>query len=295
MSILPPLFFESVIDGLILGFIYALMSVGLTLIFSIMKLSNFAHGEVYMLGGYALYYISSLFPGINPILGLPMALAVGFVVGSVFEVAYIRDAFVKPMERPFEYAMLATFALSIFLQNFALQAFGSFVHTAPSFVSGSILLGYLTLSLNRVVLAVVATISLLLLYLFIKYTKTGRAWRAVAQNRIGALVSGIDDAKVRILAYGTGTSLAALSGALLATIYGIWPSCGFEPLVIAFVVITLGGLGSIKGAFIGSLVVGLINSFVAIYASPSYAYVVMYLALILVLIIRPSGLFGEKG
>jgi branched-chain amino acid transport system permease protein len=290
---IPTLFLEVILNGLVLGLIYALMSIGLTLIFSIMRLSNFTHGEFYMIGGYAIYLTSS-FLGIHSFLALPSSLVAGFLVGIAIEKTFIEDAFKKAIERPFEYAMLATLALSILLQNLAKEIVGPFHHSAPLFVSGSIQILAFTLSLNRLVILVITVVSLAGLYYFIANTRTGRAWRAVSQNIRGAIISGIDDAKARLLAYGFGAALAALSGGLLSTVYGIWPSVGFTPLVLSFVIITLGGLGSLKGAFIGALIVGLAHSLISSYFSPSYADVAMYLILLFVLVFRPTGLFGEK-
>lgn len=290
---IPTFFLEAILNGLVLGLIYALISIGLTLIFSIMKLSNFAHGEFYMIGGYAIYLASS-FLGIHSFLALPFSLIAGFLVGIAIEKAFIEDAFTKMIERPFEYAMLATLALAILLQNLAKEIVGPFHHSAPLFVAGNIQFLTFTLSLNRIVIMIITVISLVGLYYFVTKTKTGRAWRAVSQNIRGAIISGIDDARVRLLAYGFGAALAALSGGLLSTVYGIWPNVGFTPLVLSFVIITLGGLGSIKGAFIGALIVGLAHSLISSYASPSYADVAMYLILLFVLVIKPTGLFGEK-
>jgi len=270
------------------------MSTGLTLIYGVMRLSNFAHGEYYMLGGYALYFTVAGF-GLSPLLCLPAAILAGFVVGSSVERVIIRDTYTKVMARPLEYAMLGTMMVSALLQNLAVQIFGPFVHSTPPYVTGSVQVFQVTLSFDRLVAGAVSLASLLFVYYLVQTTKTGRAWRAVAQNRAGAIVSGISISHVNLLAYGTGAGLAALCGALLTPIYGVWPSIGWTPLVLSFVIIVLGGLGSIKGAFVGSLIVGLTHSFVAGYWSPAYADVTMYLVMLGVLLIKPTGLFGQKG
>jgi len=289
---LPPLFFDFLITGIVLGLIYALMTTGLTLIYGVMRLSNFAHGEYYMIGGYALLF-STLALGTPSIINLPFAMIGGLLVGFAIERLVIRDTYTKVMVRPFEYAMLGTMASAILLQNLAKEVFGPFVRSAPAFVPGSIEILQVTLSLNRVVAMAVSLVTLLLLYLFIMKTRTGRAWRAVAQNRTGAVISGISIGRANFLAYGVGAALAGLSGALLTPIYGVWPNIGWGPLVLSFVIMVLGGVGSYKGALIGALIVGLIHSFIAGYVSPPYADVAMYAVLLAVLVLKPKGMFGQ--
>lgn len=231
--------------------------------------------------------------GLPPILCLLAAILVGLLVGFSVERSLIRDTYTKVMARPFEYAMLGTMMVSVLLQNVAVQVFGPFVHSSPAFVPGSLEVLHVTLSYNRVVAITVSLASLLFVYYLVNTTKTGRAWRAVAQNRVGAIVSGINVSHVNLLAYGTGAALAGLSGALLTPIYGVWPNIGWSPLILSFVIIVLGGLGSIQGALIGSLIVGLTHSFVAGYWSPPYADVAMYLVMLAVLVVKPTGLFGQ--
>ncbi len=289
---LPPLFFDFILTGVVLGLIYALMSTGLTLIYGVMRLSNFAHGEYYMIGGYALYFATVAF-GLPPVISLFVAISAGMLVGFVVERLLIRDTYTKVMARPFEYAMLGTMSMSVLLQNLAKEVWGPFVHSTPPFVPGSLEILLVTLSMNRVVAMAVSLASLLFVYYFIMNTRTGRAWRAVAQNRAGAIISGISVGRACLFAYGAGAGLAALSGALLTPVYGVWPNIGWTPLVLSFVIMVLGGLGSMKGALIGALIVGLTHSFVAGYLSPAYADVAMYLVLLLVLVFRPTGLFGQ--
>lgn len=277
-----------------LGLIYALMSTGLTLIYGVMRLSNFAHGEYYMIGGYALLF-STLLLGIPPIICLPFSLIAGLLVGFAVERLLIRDTYTKVMARPFEYAMLGTMAVSTLLQNAAKEVFGPFVRSTPPFIPGSIQISLVSLSLNRVFAMIVSVATFILLYYFVMTTKTGRAWRAVAQNRTGAIISGISNSRVCFFAYGTGAALAALSGALLTPVYGVWPNIGWAPLTLSFVIMVLGGLGSMKGAIIGGLIVGLTHSFIAGYWSPAYADVAMYAVLILTLVVKPTGLFGQAG
>jgi branched-chain amino acid transport system permease protein len=246
-----------------------------------------------MLGGYALYF-TVVGLGLPPILCLFAAILGGVAVGFSVERLLIRDTYTRVMARPLEYAMLGTMMISVLLQNLAVQIFGPYIHSTPPFVTGSLQILQVTLSYDRVVASAISLASLLFVYYLVQATRTGRAWRAVAQNRVGAIVSGISVSRVNLLAYGTGAGLAGLCGALLTPIYGVWPSVGWTPLVLSFVIIVLGGLGSIKGALVGSLIIGLTHSFVAGYWSPAYADVIMYLVMLAVLLIKPTGLFGQK-
>ena len=270
------------------------MSTGLTLIYGVMRLANFAHGEYYMIGGYALLF-STLALGIPPIICLPFSMLAGLLVGFAVERLLIRDTYTKVMARPLEYAMLGTMAVSTLLQNVAKEALGPFVRSTPPFVPGSVDIFQVSLSMNRIVAMAVSIASFIFLYYFVMTTKTGRAWRAVAQNRMGAIISGVNNSRVCFFAYGTGGALAGLAGALLTPVYGVWPNIGWGPLTLSFVIIVLGGLGSMKGALIGGLIVGLTHSFIAGYLSPAYADVAMYGVLILTLLVKPTGLFGQAG
>lgn len=287
-----PLMIELVTLGLVLAAIYALMTIGITLIYGIMKVSNFAHGEFYMIGAYAAYYTVK-FLNVPTVFSIPPAIAAGFALGYMVERLIIRDTYVKKIERPGEYAMLATLGLSILLQNIAREVFGPFMRSTPPLMPGRITLYLTALSLDRIIALMISVVALVALYFFIRRTKTGRAWRAVAQNKVGALVTGIDTEKACRLSYSTGGALAALAGSLLAPVYAVYPNMGFWPLIISFVAMTLGGLGSIEGSLIAAVLIGLTHVFAATFIGPSYADVAMYVVLIITVVIRPTGLLGR--
>jgi len=289
-----PFLFSLLVTGLILGLIYALIGVGVTLVVGIMGLSNFAHGEFYMIGAYTLYYVASLL-GIPSILCVPFGILSGFLMGFAVEKLIIRDTYTKKLERPFEMAMLGTFTISIILPNMVKELFGPTIRSPPPFQPGSItILYFVTIALDRVIALFISASALLTLYIFIMKTQTGRCWRAVAQNRIGAIICGISIEKTCSLAYSTAGALAALAGALLSPVYGVYPHMGFAPLTISFVIVVIGGLGSIEGSLVGATIVGLVHSLIAGIVSPAYADVVMYLALLITLIFKPTGLFGGR-
>lgn len=285
--------FELIVIGLVLAFIYALMSIGITMVYGILRVVNFAHGEFYMIGGYTLYYFSTWL-GIPSMLGLPLAAIMGFLIAVLVERVIVRDVYVKTVVRPVEYVLLGTFAISVLIQNFAIAAFGPFIQTPKAFAPGLVRIITFSVSLDRLIAMVSSGLMLLMLFLFFKKTWTGRIWMAVAQNRTGALALGIDANRVNMLSFGVSGALAAIAGAFLAPVVGVYPSVGVTPLLIGFVIIVIGGLGSIEGSVIGSLVVGLVQATVSALVSPAYGEVAVWLLLIIFLALRPSGLLGEK-
>ena len=289
----PSLIAGLAIAGLILGLTYALMAIGLTLVYGIMKLSNFAHGEFCMIGAYATYYAFKLL-GLPTIACVPFGVAAGFAIGFIVERLLIRDIYVKKLERPAEYGMLGTLAVSILLVNVAKEVFGPFMKSTPPLMQGRVNLYVITIGWDRLIALVIAVLALLALHIFITRTKTGRSWRAVAQNRIGALITGVNIEKVCSLAYSSAGALAALSGSLLAPVYGLFPNMGFTPLIISFVIIVLGGLGSVEGSLVSAIIIGFTHAFTSALLGSHYANVIMYLVLIITLIIRPTGLFGGE-
>ncbi|HID62425.1 MAG TPA: branched-chain amino acid ABC transporter permease [Anaerolineae bacterium] len=285
--------------GLIMGVIYALMALGLTLIFSILRVINFAHGEFYMLGGYASYFILSAFIGLHPLLAVPLAGLIAAVIGLAFELAFLRPIHQERIERPDEYAILITFGLSFFLMNLALAVFGPYPHRPPSFFRGAVRLGFVNVSADRLTASVLALVLLALLLLVINKTWVGKALRAVSQDKQAAAVVGINPLAMNTIAFALGAGLAAVSGALLAPSFLMTPDVGAVPSIRSYVIIVLGGMGSIQGSILGGILIGLVESLGAGYfPDPSRAlnYKTAFGLVIfaLVLLFRPWGLFGRK-
>jgi len=280
-------------SGLILGSIYALMAVGVTLIYGILRVVNFAHGELYMIGGYALYFFVFTY-NLPTILGLPVAFLSGFVVAAMIEKTLIGATYSKRIDRPAEYALLATFALSILLQNLAINVLRGDLLTPPALVSGAITFAGLSLTDERILAGLVAIGAFGALGFFLKYTWQGRIWRAVAQNRDGAVAIGISVQKVSLVSFAVSGGLAAVAGGLLAPIYSVYPTVGLTPLIMAFVIIVIGGLGSVAGSFLAGLIVGASQSIVSgLTSSLSIGDAAVFLLMILFLVFRPNGLLGE--
>lgn len=285
--------------GLVIGVIYALMALGLTLIFSILGVINFAHGEFYMLGGYLSYFLLSFLTGVNPFVAVLVAGALGVVVGLVFEYLFLRPMHKGRIERPAEYAILITFGLSFFLQNLALSVFGPYPHRPPSFFSGAIDLGLVRIGADRLAASVFALILLLLLLLVIHKTWMGKALQAVSQNKDAAAIVGINPLRMNTLAFGLGVGLAAVAGALLAPSFSVTPDVGAVPSIRSYVIIVLGGMGSIPGSILGGVLIGVGESLGAGYfPDPSralnYKTVFGLVIFALVLLFRPRGFFGRK-
>ncbi|MEA3239399.1 MAG: branched-chain amino acid ABC transporter permease [Candidatus Bipolaricaulota bacterium] len=294
----PEFFLMQGANGLIMGCLYALMALGLTLIFSVLKVINFAHGEFYMIGGYTAYFLVSVIGGVNPLVGVIFAMAVLLVIGSLFEASFLRPIHLGSVDRPAEYAILVTFGLSFFLQNLVLALAGPFPHRTTSFMSGGIKIGYMTLSADRLIAAGLSLVLMAGLLLFVRKTWTGKAMRAVSQDKDAASVAGINPLWMNNIAFAIGAALAGASGALIAPIFSVVPDVGVLPSLRAYIIVVLGGMGSIKGAIIGGIVIGLVESLgAALIPDPSraLAYRELYglIIFVLVLLFRPRGLFGE--
>ncbi len=281
-------------NGLIFGLLYALIALGLSVIFSIMRVVNFAHGEFFMLGGYVLFALTVPL-GLPPLLGLVGAMAGVAAFGVVVERLLLRPIYTTRIERPEEYAIILTFGLGLLLQNAALTGIGPYELTPASFFSGSAnVMGDLWLSRDRLFAAGMAVVLIAAALVFFYRTWWGKALLATAQNRLGAAVVGIDVIAMNRLAVAIASLLAGAAGALIAPIFLVYPDVGIVPVVKAFTIIVLGGLGSIPGAVIGALLLGVVEALGSVYISVAYRDVYAFLLLILVLLFRPQGLLGQR-
>lgn len=286
-------------SGLVLGSLYALMALGLTLIFSVLKVINFAHGEFYVIGGYLSYFLLSLVAGIPPIFGVLASMVGLFFLGALVEGTLLRPIHLGQVDRPDEYAILITFGLSFLFQNLILSVFGPFPKTPPSFLQGGWRIGVMMISYDRIIAAGIAIGIMTLMMWLVRSTWSGQALRAVSQNKDAASIVGINPLRMNTLAFAIGSALAGGSGALVAPIFSMAPDAGVVPSIRSFIIVVLGGMGSIKGAIIGGLIIGLIETLgTAVIPDPSraLAYKRVYGLIIfaLVLLIRPQGLFGEE-
>lgn len=282
---------EQLLNGLVLGCMYAAVASGLTLIWGTMKMLNFAHGEFYMLGGYVLYFALSTF-GVPPSVSLLLAVAIVFILGVLVEKAVIHPL----LDRPgWELSPLViTVGLSIFLQNFALKIWGERFKNVPYFLDGTLDFFGIRMAYQRMIILIVTAVVMLGFWAFIKKAKFGIGLRATSQDRDAATLMGVNTKRVYTITFGMSCAMAALAAALLAPIFSINPWMGHAALLKGFITVVLGGLGSFEGAILGGMILGTAESISVIILSSEWKDVVAFGIFILVLIIRPSGLFGTK-
>jgi branched-chain amino acid transport system permease protein len=285
-------------NGAVIGVIYALIAVGVTLIFSILKIVNFAHGDLYMLGGYCAYYVITL-AGIPPLPAMFVAMAAIFVLAIILERLLLTPLYSDRTERKDEYGLIVTFGLAFFLRNIAVIAFGPFPLKPPSFVPGVLQIGNLIVSWDRIFAGGFGMVLILVLLYFMQRTIWGQALDAVSQSRDSAAIVGINAKRFNSLAFGMGAALAAAAGALIAPIFSLAPDMGVLANINAYVIVILGGMGSVGGSILAGLLLGEGESlFTAFFPDPTraFAYTNAFgvLVLMIVLIIRPTGLFGRR-
>ena len=279
---------SSLANGVMLGGLYALVALGLTLIFGVMKIINFAHGALMMWAMYASFWLAKL-GGVDPYLSLAVTLPLGFAVGYAVQRAVITPV----LEAPEHNQLLMTLGLALFLENLALLAFKADPRTLlVSYSQASVSLGPILLSLPRLLAFAGALAVTLLLFLFLKFTDLGKALRAAAEERDGAALVGIPVQRVYAVAFGIGTACVAAAGAMAVPFFYVSPEVGNTLVITAFVVVVLGGMGSFAGALAGGLLVGVVESLGGLFVHGSLAQIGIFALFILVLLFKPSGLLG---
>lgn len=279
---------QALLVGLLIGSVYGLMALGLALLFGVMRTINFAHGAMFTLGGYTFVVLAET-TGVSPqiaVLGAPVA---AFGIGWLIH-AWLLDSRGHPGIRHADYVLIVTFAVTIVMVNGATILFGPQFRRPPSLAPNTVEVLGLSLTADRFVAAAIALIAAVGLWAVLRYTFTGRAWRAIAQNPTGAAVVGIDQKRAHRSAFATACGLAGLAGGVLAPLTSVFPNSGVTPLLVSFVVLVVGGLGSMVGALIGGLLVGVVTSLGVVYVSSSYSDVYAYILMLGVLLIRPAGL-----
>ncbi len=278
---------QSIVNGFVIGWIYVLVALGLTIVFSIMRIVQFAHGEIYMLGAFIVYYLSVVL-GINVFIAFVIAAIVLGLVGIALERFFFRR-----FRGQVESSIIVAVGLILLLQTIVVVSFGSQDKWIPSVVTEIITVGNIRLPWERASAVLIGIILTLALFLFIQKTKSGQAMVAVAQDLEGAALQGINVDRISALSMAIGCALAAVAGALMGAIFTVSPSMGGFAMANGIAVIILGGLGSVAGAVIGGLILGFIAGIVPLYASTHVASIVGFVLIILILIIRPRGLLGR--
>jgi len=283
-------FFQQILNGLFDGSVYAIIALGLSLIFGILEVANFAHGEFYMLGAFMMYifYIT---------LGTPylLAVALGILVMAGLGAASER-VFIRPvLDRGWQIPMITTLAMSIIIQNLALAIWGADPRPAKTRYSTTVAtIGPLYLSYQRVIVLAAAIACFVGLHLFVQKTKTGKAMRAVSQNREACVVFGIDVERISMITFGIGAGLSGVAAALVSPIFTIAPIMGARYLLKGFAVVITGGFGNVKGAIVAAYILGIAENFAAGYIAGEWRDAVAFGLMIIVLLFRPHGIFGRK-
>jgi branched-chain amino acid transport system permease protein len=281
---------QLVISGLLIGSIYALMSIGLTLIFGVLRVVNFAHGEFLMIAMYGAWAFSKLL-GLNPYVAAVAVVPAMFLFGALVYRLVIGSA----LEKPHLVVVFATMGLSIFLQNAALMAMTADLRDVPPIFGRSISVGHVFIKGELLLGFVVTLACTIALQWVIKYTFLGKAIRATVQDGEAAKLMGIDVPKIFLITFAAGSALVGLAACVMLPLFSVFPTVGLNFALIAFVIVVLGGMGSIEGALLGGFCVGVVQSVSSYYVAPAFGQLFFFLLFLLVMIFRPNGLFGQKG
>ena len=283
---------QQTINGVVLGSLYVLVALGLTLIYGVLVQINFAHADVVTIGAFAAYFFTFTFGG-NYLISIGVALMVGAALGWVVNAAI----FAPLRERANELLpLIATIGVSVLLQNAMLLWFGPIPYAFDSPYSNEVIRfwGGTFITWQNVIIIVVSTLTIALLYAFMRFTITGKALRAVAQDRETAGLMGINPDRLIMLTFVIASALAGMSGAMLGPILVLTPFAGTTVIVKAFAIVIIGGFGNVEGTIIAGLVVGLIESYTTQLINPGLTDIVVFTLLLLMLALRPTGLIAEK-
>jgi branched-chain amino acid transport system permease protein len=279
---------QQVVNGLLIGFIYSLIAIGLTLIWGVMNIVNFAHGDFLMLGMFTSFWLYTLY-GLDPLFSIPICTALLFILGLLI----YRFIVSKVMKGPMLAQLVVTFGVSIFLANLAVFLWTpDFRLIDKPLLHGTWDIGSIKLSVPKFVATIGSFIISLFVFLFLKKTKTGKAILATEMDREAALLMGINTEWINSLSFAIGSALVGIAGAFLSTYYYIYPQVGGSFGLIAFCVVALGGFGSIEGAFIAGIIVGLAQTLGGFFIDPAYKYAIVFLIYLITVWIRPQGLLG---
>lgn len=283
---------QVLISGLLIGGCYALMATGLNLVWGVMEIINFAHGAFLVLGMYITYWNFALW-GIHPYISLPIAMLLLFGLGWALQGVVLNP--IMKEERWASATLLITLGASIFLLNLALLIWGPTPRTISYNLSDScIRLGSILIRIPQLVGFGISIFSILLLHLFLKKSKLGKAIRATAQNSQGARLMGINVPRIYKLTFGIGAAGSAGAGAILITFLQVTPNIGFGLVIIAFAICVLGTMGNYLGAFVGGLIIGIVEAFAAYVTLPSIKIMWVYIIFLIVLLLKPEGIFGGR-
>lgn len=281
---------QALVNGLLIGGVYAIVAVGLNLIYGVMGIINFAHGAMLMLSMYTSYFMFSIF-GLDPLVSLPLVGIVLFLFGVIVQTVLID----RILNAPTISRLIATFGLLIFLENLALLLWSpNWRSVKTSYSVLSLNVGGILVSVPRLIAFAVALLLAAVLYVVIAKTDIGIAIRATAQNKQAAALMGINVPRIYKIVFGTGLACTGIAGGLLMTFYYTFPTVGLVWALTAYIACVLGGLGSFAGGVVGGLIIGIAESVGSVVISPAYKSLISFVAFILVLLFRPQGILGKK-
>ena len=282
---------QAIVNGILLGGFYALMGMGQNIIFGVMKIVNFCHGEMLMVGMYLTYMLYT-YAGIDPYLALPLVALIMFFLGAVIQHTLITPSL---KTKSFTNLLFLTVGLGLLLSNGALVLFGSdYKSIRTSYSQTTIPIGPVSVALPRLISFCVLIVVTIALFTFLKYSTVGKQIRAVSQNPVGAEVCGINVKRIYLLTYGLGIALAGIAGCLLTQFYSIFPTAGAGFGFRALLVVVVGGLGSIPGAFFAGILLGLLEQMSALFISPSYSDMIVFITFIVILVVRQLIIMRRK-
>ena len=284
---------SAVIDGITIGSVYALMAIGLSLIFGVTRAYNFAHGSFFAWGAYFAWVIPFAFGVVN----MSYWAIFVIVIPIMFFIGWIFDKLVvSPLRKSDNWqttVMITTLGAAIVLENLALVVFGPLTKSIPPLFTGTLKIGPYVIGMNDLAVFFTSILIMVFLSLFLGRTREGRAITAVAQDLVGAKMVGISVDKIFAITFGVSAILSAIAGILLAPKYFISPMGGWAPFVKSFVIVFFGGLGSFKGTFFAAFILGIVEAMVSLFLAPVWIMPVWFVVLIGILIFRPKGLFGK--
>ncbi|MDH3691187.1 MAG: branched-chain amino acid ABC transporter permease [Gammaproteobacteria bacterium] len=282
-------FTQMTLTGVNLGLMYALIAIGLTLIFGVMRIIQYAHGELFMLGAYVLYYWFGVL-GWPYWLGVAASAVVIFVFGAILQLLLFRPLHGKNIL----YSLAVSMGLIFIISSGGLLGFGTVVKGIPSVISGGVMVFGAFYTYERMVISIFSAVLLLSLWFFLQKTTMGMAMRAVSEDPEVSALQGINTRRIHWVAFGLGSAMAAVAGCLMGTLLSIVPTMGFAATIKAFMIVIMGGLGSVLGALIGGLILGFIDSFVTTLISADIAYIMGFVVIFVILVFKPAGLFGQQ-
>ena len=280
---------QVLLNGILIGGIYASFAVGFSLVFGVLRIINIVHGEFIMLGAFITYWLYKIY-GIDPFFSIPIAFFLLFIFGFLLQ----RYVINRIIEAPEIMSLLLTFGLSLIISNLALLAWkGDYRLINPEYAGAHFNVATLTIPYIRLATFIFAIVAVAGLYIFLQHTDLGRAIRSTSQDKNGARLLGVRPAIIYSITFGLGAAVTGVAGSLIGMCFSVFPAMGGDYLLFSFFVVVVGGMGHIPGALAGGLILGILQSLVTQFVGAGMTYILMFCVLYIMLIVRPAGIFGK--